>query len=341
MPKNTQADVERGMVTPQKIKKIGMDGAIDDSPAKTAPLTPQSVTIDVQHRNAPRGILGLTRMKSVVMCGAVLGLAGALAYFLLKFFEIPGLNAQIDRLEGEINRLEVENNRFEILNDELNVTVGDIKVINRELNVTANALEETNQELGGKVDELEEQNQIFAAQNGKLNKTVEDLELISAFLDETSQGVVDSLEAISDFLAQQIVQNQELLVGSLENTLRARKDGWNCDFNNVFNGTPYTQDYNVEIPATETNRISDYLENRVLDELCLDAGDFAVFLQLPQYTPLTTNRMNAAMIIYTGQALDWYFPEQNETGLTSEDWSAADFNCENLPAEKKYKFSTT
>ena len=231
--------------------------------------------------------------------------------------------------------------RFEVLNRELNFTGEELKVINVQLNETAADLEKNSQELGAQVDVLEEQNQIFAEQNAKLNKTVEDLNLVSAFLEETSQGLADSLEAIDNFLEQNIVQNQELLIGSYENTLLAKKDGWNCDYNGVFGGKPYTTDYNSVIPLTEITTILDYLESRVLEELCLDVNDFGTFLQLPQYSPITTNRLNAAMTIYTGRALDYYFPEQNETGLTSDDWATAEFDCKNLPDDKKYKFSSS
>ena len=108
MPRNTQADVEGGMVTPQKPKKIGMDGAVEVSPDKTAPLSPQTVNIEVQHRNVAAGVLGMTRMKSIMVVGTTLGLAGGLAYFLLKFFEIPGLEAEIDRLENEVSSKEAD-----------------------------------------------------------------------------------------------------------------------------------------------------------------------------------------------------------------------------------------
>jgi len=227
-----------------------------------------------------------------------------------------------------------------VLNDKLNATVGELKGINIALNDTANRLEDTNQELGFKVADLEQQNQVFEEQNGKLSKTVDDLVLISNFLNETSEGLNDSLEQITAFLADQIASNQAILLGTLENTYRQRKDGWNCDYNSVFGGRTYTQNYNAEIPTTDFNSIMDYVSNRVLDELCFDRDDFTVFLGLPEYTPLTSNRLNAAMTIYTARALDWYFPERNENGLSHDDWSAAAFDCENLKATQRYRFSS-
>ena len=101
MPKNTQADVEQGMVTPQKPKKV-TNATEEVSPDKTAPLSPQTITIDINERSRPRGIMGMTRIKSLMVVGTVLGLAGGLAYFLLQWFEIPGLEAQIERLKDQV-----------------------------------------------------------------------------------------------------------------------------------------------------------------------------------------------------------------------------------------------
>lgn len=226
------------------------------------------------------------------------------------------------------------------MNDELNATVVELKVINIALNDTAYRLDETNQELGFKVAELEQQNLLFEEQNGKLSETVDDLVLISDFLNDTSNGLSDSLEQITSLLASQIASNQAILLRTLENTYRQRKDGWNCDYNSVFGGRPYTENYNVEIPSTDFNSIMVYVSNRVLDELCFDRDDFTAFLALPEYTPLTSNRLNAAMTAYTERALDWYFPEANENGLTHDDWSAVKFDCENLAATQKYRFSS-
>lgn len=345
MPKNTQADVENGMVTPQKPRKVEMDGDVapkNVSPAKTEPMSPGTpITIDINHRGArSRGIMGFTRMKSIMLVGTGLGLAGGLAYFLLEWLEIPGLTAQIDRLEGEVNRLASENNRYEALNDELNATVGELKGINIELNDTANRLEQTNQELGFKVADLEQQNQIFEEQNGKLSKSVNDLILISNYLNETTELLNDSVEQITTFLADQITANQAILLSTLENTYRQRKDGWNCDYNSIFGGRTYTQNYNVEIPSTDINSIMDYVSNRVLDELCFDLDDFTSFLELPEYSPLTSFRLNAAVTIYTERALDWYFPEADEDGLTKDDWAAAKYDCEKLDTSRKYRFSS-
>lgn len=224
------------------------------------------------------------------------------------------------------------------MNDKLNATVEELQEINVALNDTANRLEDTNQQLGVKVLDLEEQNAVFADQNDKLTKTVNDLILISSFLNETSAGLSASLEQITTFLAEQIESNRAILIQTLENTYRQRKDGWNCDYNSVFGGETFVQNYNTQISATDLDRIMDYVSNRVLDELCLDQEDFMRFLELPQYTPLTSNRLNSAMTVYAERAIDYYFPDRNENGLTWEDWADAAFDCEKLPATKRYNF---
>lgn len=114
-------------------------------------LTNLSISTD-----SSRGLFGIPKAKIAVGCVVFL-LAGAMAYFLLNWLEVPGLNAQIarleaevDRLSGEVNRLSAENDRFEALNDQLNTTVTDLKVINADLNDTATRLEIVNEELSEK-----------------------------------------------------------------------------------------------------------------------------------------------------------------------------------------------
>ncbi|CAJ1962278.1 unnamed protein product [Cylindrotheca closterium] len=339
MSKNTKADIEKQMATPNKKPK---NINTDVSPAKTAPLTPTSphhITIDVDQRPRSAGVFAVAAgIKGKILVVGGLALIGALAYFGLQWFESTELEAQIKRLEGEVNRLHTENNRYEVLNKELNITVDELKDIGVQINDTANELEETNQALGFEVAELEAQNQIFAGQNERLSKTTSDLNLISGFINETADAVNDTFDQIMALIEQQIVQNSVVLMNTLQNTFRDIKDGWNCDYRGVFVGRAYAVNSMAAIPSTEFDGMMDYVSERVLDELCLDRTDFTMFLGLPEYRPLNTNRLNAAVTIYTERAIDWYFPEDNETGLTQDDWFAADFKCKNLNATQRYRY---
>jgi hypothetical protein len=176
-------------------------------------------------------------------------------------------------------------------------------------------------------------------ENSKLEKLNLDLLTIVNFLDETSEGLDDSLQQVTNFLANQITANQVLLLGSLENTYSQRVNSWDCDFRSIFGERDYGQDFNAEIPASDFNEVVTYVSNRVLDELCLDSADFSQYLQQVQFTPLTSNRLSTAVTLYTQIALDWYFPEENESGLTFENWSTAKYDCQNIDQSQEYRFS--
>jgi hypothetical protein len=81
----------------------------------------------------------------------ILLLIGVLAYFLLQWLSIPGLNRQIKRLKAEVGTA----NRLDELNDELNVT---------------------NQEFLERIDDLTVQNEEFAWLNGNLNATAKSID---------------------------------------------------------------------------------------------------------------------------------------------------------------------
>jgi len=341
-------DVEPGDVEKGRTQKRGVNMSGDvttlqpvspmKSPEKARGAEPFVVQVNQRQRN--RGLLGMTRAKSAMVCGTGLCLSGGLAYFLLEWFEIPGLNAQLDRLQGEVDRLSVENDRFGRLNDQLNATVSDLQNTTDALNQTAVRLEDTNQELGSRVVDLEDQNQNYVEQNEQLANTVDDLLTITTFLNETAlTGLDESLEQVSGLLANQIIANQVIVTRTLEYTYIQRVDNWNCDYNVVYSERPYVVDYNAVILDSDIDQIMTYLGNLVLDELCLSLDDFKRYVEQPSFTPLTSAKLVSAMKLYTTEALDWYFPESNESGLTYEQWSAATFQCKNLDPSLEFKFS--
>lgn len=304
------------MTTPNKGKKLDMSGAVmKASPAKTEPLSPMSHTITIEQRDAPRGLFGLTRAKTMVMCAFYVILIGGLAYFIFNWLEIPGLNQQLERLENEVNRLQSENNRFETLNDELNNTVKELDETATFLNISVNELNATVDELSTEVDELK-----------KLNS---DLESIAGFLNSTAQDLGESFDQITAFLAEQIDSSKVLTLANLENIMQQRMSSWECNYGARFGTEAFGSNFGLEIPASSWFEVESYVTERVLEEMCLDNADFVRFLQ-ETYSPWNTNNLIAAVSVYTERALDWYFPEVGETGLSHEDWAEATFDCENL-----------
>lgn len=317
------------METPQKSKNGG-DAA---SPAKTAPLSPMSTNITVETRSAGGasggGLFGLTKTKTVVMCFVYIILIGGLAYFILGWLEIPGLNEQLDRLEGEIDTLAEQNKIYAQNIEELEETVEDLQEIEQELseiadefNVTVMELNETVTNLTGKLGQLDEL-------NGDLTSIVD-------FLNTTAASIDTSFEQITEFLQDQITSSQVLVLGNLENTMMQKTLNWDCNLASVFGQKDWATDYNVPIPASAWMDINGYVNEKVLKELCLDEADFFQHLT-DNYEEWTTNNVITAVTVYTQAALDWYFPEAGEAGLVHDDWAYAAFKCANL--EKKFVYS--
>jgi hypothetical protein len=238
---------------------------------------------------------------------------------------VTSLTSEIGRFHSTVGELILENAALADLTESLNNITGSFESIGQNQNSTLEALRVT---LSSIVDE-----------NSKLEKLNLDLLTIVNFLDETSEGLDDSLQQVTNFLADQITANQVLLLGSLENTYSQRVNSWDCDFRSIFGERDYGQDFNAEIPASDFNEVVTYVSNRVLDELCLDSADFSQYLQQVQFTPLTSNRLSTAVTLYTQIALDWYFPEENESGLTFENWSTAKYDCQNIDQSQEYRFS--
>ena len=339
---NTKPDVESGMATPNKKKKKGSTGTNLPSPTKTAPMTPETPqTIQFQHNvnstSGRGGGGGFCRWKPILILTVMLGLAGGLAYFLLSWLEIPGMNAQIDRLEAEVDRLGsevdrlesqvdrlgVENERYEDLNDKLNTSVAELQVINTNLTVSIAELEALSISLNASVVEYKKANA--------------ELSTVVAFLNNTANDLGTTFDSITSYLSDQISANQALVLQSMENYYRAQVSNWDCDYRNVFLGKLWASNFNIEISFADRQEVIDYVASNVLDELCIDKAEFTQYLEA-NYDLLTSAKLVSAVTVVTQQALDFYFPEDGEVGLSHGEWATADFKCENL--ERKYQIVT-
>jgi len=362
----TQPDVE----TPQKPKKI--DTAI--SPAKTEPLSPMGHTIKIEHQqDQPRGLWGIGRAKTFIICVMYLVLIGGVAYFLLEWLKIPELNEELDRFEGEVDRLEQRNNiymeknkQLETASKELNTSVGeltaqvnDLDMINKDLNTSVVELtaqlddvDTKNKDLNSSVvtltaqlDDLDTINKDLNSsivelntQVGKLEKINTDLKSVAGFLNDTAGQIGQTFEEISEYLANQIEANKVLVLGSIENAMKQRAVGWDCNYGNLFGSREWGTNFSADISAQDWEEVVAYVNENVLEELCLSQSDFEAFVKANSdlWPKWTSQNLIAAVAVYTTDALDWYFPEQGETGLTHADWAAASYDCQKLTTKFTY-----
>ena len=294
-----------------------------------------------------RAILGMSRPVAAIAATLLMGTVGA---GIWGWIQIPGLNnqikklesqvnrlqAEVDRLETEVDRLEVQNDRFELLNGELNQTVIDLRDVNEDLRSTATSLEESVNELNSTVGNLEKINQNLTAENERFANLNQELGTIVAFLNETAIEFNETYESLTSYLAEQIVANRVLVLQTLENLYTQQVLFWDCSFRDVFRGENFILNEDLVI-GSQLPSVLEYVEERVLSELCLNASDFESFLDSRYSLDLfSANQLYQGVALYSNAALDYYFPDPGEAGLTADVWSKSNYRCENVT---KFRFS--
>ena len=238
------------------------------------------------------------------------------------------LGIQIDRLETVAANLTSSNRELKELNEGLLNQTMRLKTITEDLNETVTTL-------GGQVDILSVENKRLASLNA-------DLTLVVTFLNDTAVGIQASYANITKFLAEQITAYRVLALETLQNLYMQRVSRWDCDFQSYFMTKPFATNRTLLIGQADYPDALEYVDERVLSELCLDLSDFERYLE-DEYGPsarVTTNQLFNSISSYTTNALAYYFPSGDKSGLTNLDWSEAGFSCENLPADQQYSHSS-
>lgn len=287
------------------------------------------------------------------------------------------LQEQIDILQSTVSNLTLANEALKeeatnlaLLNEELaNMTVAlnetnaeltaqvdNLTAVNEELVESNEALTNQTQELQATlgelvlefdeayetVVELQDEAAILREENDRLSNLTENLATILSFLEETNQDADLTVDQLASQLEEQITNNRRLVLENLQNTLTQRTQTWNCDYVSAFSGSDFAADANIAIPSGSYDSVMDYVETRVLTDLCLDRSDFELYLSvnfMPNGDGLTSSELVSGVSMYTSDALDHYFPDSGEGGVTPEEWAEASYDCSNLPGELKYTSS--
>lgn len=243
------------------------------------------------------------------------------------------LNATNMELEAQVENLTSVNDELVQSNEALTNQTNQLQSSLEELVVEFNVAYET-------VVELQDEVSLLQQENDRLANLTEALSTILSFLEETNQDANLTVDQLATQLETQITNNRVLVLENLENTLTQRVQSWNCDYTNEFAGSSFEQDYNEPIPSGSYDQVMDYVESRVLTDLCLDRADFELYLSvnfMPNGDGLTSNELISGVSMYTTDALNYYFPDAGETGVTPEEWAEALYDCSNLPPERQYQ----
>jgi exonuclease VII small subunit len=244
---------------------------------------------------------------------------------------VQELETQVTRLEGAVDDLHVENDRYTTLNEELNGSVMELSAINMQF-------QQLNEQLNQSNIELERLSGVLGNQTAEYASHNEDLRSLVGFLNSTGTELGQSVELLISYLDDRVQFYQSSSLRTLELDYRVLMRSWDCDFREFFLGDDFTVNAAVAVGATRYPAVRNYVQDRILDDLCLDATDWEVFMELVivqgQVEDVTTTQLVRGVQNYTAQALQFYFPrDDNVTVPTLEwsDWSEADYQCANLP----------
>ena len=346
-----------------------LTAATSFSPSQESPrtITIDHQVSTHRSRSMSRGfILGMSKPVFAMVAATVLATSGSAAWFFTDWLTIPGLKdqinalstevsrleeqvnhleTQVDRLSTEIDELAHENDRYSMLNSQLNQTAEEYQLLNDQLNTSTQYLSQLNHELNHSNSvfselnaHLSEQNSLYASLNSELNATQQELSAINQdlftvvnFLNNTSSSLQRNLEAVVDFLADQIAVNRFLVLETLKNTYQQRVQNWDCGFRDFFLTEDFIQDGNSPIDRTLFPEVLDYINSRLLSGLCLDPEDFETYLGQDQ---ITSNELVQRTSRYISLAMDYYFAGNVGAGdslsIKPEEWSKADYQCSKL-----------
>lgn len=248
-----------------------------------------------------------------------------------------GLQSNVQELAGEVSffrdALDKLTDEHSILQD-TTTSLQDLatKFANTTIdqNETLTVLKETLEGFQAENDRLEDFNEKLEAGLDYLNETL----FANGDLVESSAA---SIADLAEVLGERVQQQQQSSLLQLEISYRQLLAGWDCDYRDVFRSEAFGQDYDVFLPGKPSSvlpdQVGNYVDERILSKLCLDLDDFEDYLSSSTNAGVTSNQLIRAVILYTEDALKYYFPSaqnDNNNGILLSEWIDAGFRCDLL-----------
>lgn len=222
-------------------------------------------------------------------------------------------------------------------NDLMNSTLEQYQVIARALDVDLLEFGSTAEDLNMTVQALDEAIDRLIQQNEEFSELNEDLQTIAVFLEGSVQGVDQSYEDLGKELADTIVKKRALAETGLKDRMRAEMAGWECGLNTAFGYLPFGNDENIAIGNSHYGDVMDYIDQKILSDMCIDRINLDLYLKNEILTPgynswdINMKDLTFGVNAYVGEVFNYYFPDLGENGgIESAQWDAADYDCNNL-----------
>ena len=141
------------------------------------------------------------------------------------------------------------------------------------------------------------------------------------------ESSTNTLAEISEILGERVQQQQQSTLVQLEISYRQLLAGWDCGFNDVFS---FGQGTVIAISGGSLPvDVRNYLDDRVLSNLCLDFNDFERYVFATTSGGVTSSDLVRALTLYTEDAMKYYFPADASSGngVSLDEWKEASFQC--------------
>ena len=277
---------------------------------------------------------------------------------------IESFNASIKEYKLMNKQLQEENDQYELNNRNLNKTIQnlDYQIVNllqTEIELRASILEYqgTNEQLQFEIAELEAvreslNNSVldlnvavdnFKAENDRMVEINRELNTILSFINSTFEDTEQTYEELISALDETIIQSRVLAEEGLKNRMRTEANGWECGLSIAFGMEPFIEDTTLPIGSDSYPFVIDYIESKVLADLCIDTANFEFFLskeileESSEVSDASVSDLTLGLNFISNQAFQYYFMGM-KGGLTDEDWILANYDCDNLQNEQKFRY---
>jgi hypothetical protein len=235
------------------------------------------------------------------------------------------------------------------LNEDLKSTLKDLEEEKEEYIEITDALEKSNILLSEEKNSLEDQLQEMQSQNNILAQHNEDLQSILEFLNQAGLNLNTTMQAISEYLADEIDENSGLVLLDLEMHYEKVFSYWMCtsSFEEVYSDKTWMLNKNSAIGADDYGSVIEFVDDHVFGDLCASKTDFENFIvsdSLINYqgsippVEISLNTLTSSIERYSTMMIEYYFPSDGN-GLSKSDWAQYLYDCSNIPPEKRYTWS--
>lgn len=273
---------------------------------------------------------------------------------------VDGLNIT-DSLDDSITAAQEVNNALVESLTSLGDRIDSITSLNEELKLTQQSLEEeknmyiliteslesSNVLLSSEISNLGDQLADMKTQNELLSKNNNDLQAILQFLNQAGIDLNTTTNEISEYLADEIEENSNAFLQNLKLYYQKVYKFWYCtsSFDSEFINKPWISNEDAAIGANDYESVLVFVDDNVFQELCASRSDFENFLvsdRIIDYQGtappihISVKTLKAGIERYSTLMMDYYFPLNDDSGLSASDWRDNKYKCQNIPSGERY-----